>query len=348
LMLSIMTLAYRRMPEGGEGMGAALLTRTQLFEVYAERMARYRSKDMRFSPSDTIAWLSWLARQLIREGKPTFFLEDMQPAWLDAGDRPRFGRDMRLLVFMILSGAALPAVFIALIFGRWGAAAAVLLVGLLAAAVPALTGRFLLRARLPFDRIETVESLRWSWPYAALGLGIGAAGGLALGALLGWIGRGGVAPWAALLAAAGGTLGGVEAGLRPGDLRLRMTPEQGISQSFQSGRTVLRRISVLPVILFSATLFVAMSLSGRLIVLAIAPWLMWLMAYLNLGFALAYGWLAYFQHLWLRRRLYDRGHIARDYPAFLNQAAERNLLRKVGGGYTYVHALLLQYFGERK
>ncbi len=348
LMLSIMTLAYRRMPEGGEGMGAGLLTRTQLFDVYAERMARYRSKDMRFSPSDTIAWLSWLARQLTREGKPTFFLEDMQPAWLDAGDRPRFGRDMRLLVFMMLSGASLPAVFIALVFGRWGAAAAVLLVGLLAAAVPALTGRFLLRARLPFDRIETVESLRWSWPYAALGLGIGAAGGLALGALLGWIGRGGVVPGAALLAAAGGTLGAVEAGLRPGDLRLRMTPGQGISQSFQSGRTVLRRISVLLVILFSAALFVAMSLSGRLIVLAIAPWLMWLMAYLNLGFALAYGWLAYFQHLWLRRRLHDRGHIARDYSAFLNQTAERNLLRKVGGGYTYVHALLLQYFGERK
>ena len=353
LMLSIMTLAYRRMPEGGEGMGAGLLTRTQLFEVYAERMARYRSKDMRFSPSDTIAWLSWLARQLIREGKPTFFLEDMQPAWLDAGDRPRFGRDMRLLVFMMLSAATLPAVFIALIFGRWGAAAAVLLVGLLAAAVPALTGRFLLRARLPFDRIETVESLRWSWPYAALGLGIGAAGGLALGALLGWIARwsspgAAITPWAALLAAAGGTLGAVEAGLRPGDLRLRMTPGQGVNQSFQSGVTVMARIGVLQVMLFSAALSAVVSLSGRSVVLAVAPWMMWLMAYLNLGFALAYGWLAYFQHLRLRRRLYDRGHIAGNYSAFLNQAAERNLLRKVGGGYTYVHALLLQYFGERK
>ena len=32
---------------------------------------------MRFAPSDTIAWLTWLAKQLTREGKPTFFLEDM-------------------------------------------------------------------------------------------------------------------------------------------------------------------------------------------------------------------------------------------------------------------------------
>jgi hypothetical protein len=42
-----------------------------------------------------------------------------------------------------------------------------------------------------------------------------------------------------------------------------------------------------------------------------------------------------------------RGYIAEEYPAFLNQTAERNLLRKVGGGYTFVHALLLQYFSGR-
>ena len=74
LMLSIMTLAYRRMPEEGGEMGGRLLTSTQLFDVYAERMARYRGKDMRFAPSDTITWLTWLAKQLTREGKPTFFL----------------------------------------------------------------------------------------------------------------------------------------------------------------------------------------------------------------------------------------------------------------------------------
>ena len=139
LMLSIMTLAYRRMPDGDGEMGGRLLTSTQLFDVYAERMARYRSKDMRFAPSDTIAWLTWLAKQLTREGKPTFFLEDMQPSWLAADDRPRLARSMRLLVFLMLVAAALPATFLAMVFGRWGAALAVLLVGLLAAAVPSLT-----------------------------------------------------------------------------------------------------------------------------------------------------------------------------------------------------------------
>ena len=351
LMLSIMTLAYRRMPEEGGEMGGRLLTSTQLFDVYAERMARYRGKDMRFAPSDTITWLTWLAKQLTREGKPTFFLEDMQPSWLAADDRPRLARSMRLLVFLFLLAGALPASFLFMTFGRWGAALAVLLVGLAAAAVPALTGRFLLRARLPFNRIETVESLAWSWPYAALGLGVGVVGGLVLGALVGWLDRWSTTawatPWAALLAAAGGALGAFEAGLRPGDLRLRMSPGQGVGQSLRSGVVVMTRVMVLAGVLLSVALGAASLLNGGDVILAAAPWLLWLLLYLGLGFALAYGQLAYYQHARLRRILYDRGHIADDYPAFLNQTAERNLLRKVGGGYTFVHALLLQYFSGR-
>ena len=351
LMLSIMTLAYRRMPEEGGEMGGRLLTSTRLFDVYAERMARYRGKDMRFAPSDTITWLTWLAKQLTREGKPTFFLEDMQPSWLAADDRPRLARSMRLLVFLFLLAGALPASFLFMTFGRWGAALAVLLVGLAAAAVPALTGRFLLRARLPFNRIETVESLAWSWPYAALGLGVGVVGGLVLGALVGWLDRWSATawatPWAALLAAAGGALGAFEAGLRPGDLRLRMAPGQGVGQSLRSGVVVMTRVMVLAGVLLSVALGAASLLNGGDVILAAAPWLLWLLLYLGLGFALAYGQLAYYQHARLRRILYDRGHIADDYPAFLNQTAERNLLRKVGGGYTFVHALLLQYFSGR-
>ena len=33
-----------------------------------------------------------------------------------------------------------------------------------------------------------------------------------------------------------------------------------------------------------------------------------------------------------------------NYPRFLDYAAERILLRKVGGGYIFTHRLLLEYF----
>ena len=38
--------------------------------------------------------------------------------------------------------------------------------------------------------------------------------------------------------------------------------------------------------------------------------------------------------------------IPQDFLSFLDHAAERNLLRKVGGGYMFVHLLLLDYFRE--
>lgn len=347
LMLSIMTLAYRRMPEGDGGMGGRLLSRAQLFEVYAERMARYRSKDMRFAPSDTIAWLTWLARQLAREGKPTFFIEDMQPSWLDPADRETFGRHIRLFTFGSLAATVLLPMFLLLLFGRWGAALVLMLIGLLAAAVPTLSGRFLLRARLPFRRIDLVESLDWSWPYAGLGLAVGAIGGLALGALVAWLDRWSATPFAALFAAAGGALGALEAGLRPGDLRLRMAPGQGVLQSRRSGLLAAAIGAGLFAMLAVLAVVFAGALSGRATVGAAVPWALWLALYLAFGFALAFGLLAYLQHVWLRRLLVERGRVAEDYPGFLNQAAERNLLRKVGGGYTFAHALLLQYFSER-
>jgi len=177
---------------------------------------------------------------------------------------------------------------------------------------------------------------------------VGALGGLAAGALFGWLDRWSATPWAALLAAAGGVVGAMEAGLRPGDLRLRMAPGQGIAQSLRSGLSILRWVLVLSAVLFVATLTVFILVANSYDVLDFAPWMLWLSLYLGLGYALAFGLLAYLLHARLRRLLYDQGHVAEDYVGFLNQTAERNLLRRVGGGYTFVHALLLQYFSDRQ
>jgi hypothetical protein len=46
----------------------------------------------------------------------------------------------------------------------------------------------------------------------------------------------------------------------------------------------------------------------------------------------------------VRSLLWRNGSLPWNYPRFLDYAAERILLRKVGGGYIFVHRLLLEYF----
>ncbi|MBV9690409.1 MAG: TIR domain-containing protein [Ktedonobacteraceae bacterium] len=62
--------------------------------------------------------------------------------------------------------------------------------------------------------------------------------------------------------------------------------------------------------------------------------------------ALRNGGVVCVQHALLRFLLWRAKSIPWNYPRFLDYAAERILLRKVGGGYIFVHRLLLDYFAE--
>jgi hypothetical protein len=61
-------------------------------------------------------------------------------------------------------------------------------------------------------------------------------------------------------------------------------------------------------------------------------------------FALFNGGIASLEHYVLRWQLWRSKFIPWDYIAFLDYAAERILLRKVGAGYIFVHRLLLEHF----
>ena len=58
------------------------------------------------------------------------------------------------------------------------------------------------------------------------------------------------------------------------------------------------------------------------------------------------GGLASFRHYVLRFLLWRSKSIPWNYSRFLDFAAEHILLRKVGGGYIFVHRLLLEYFAS--
>jgi hypothetical protein len=60
--------------------------------------------------------------------------------------------------------------------------------------------------------------------------------------------------------------------------------------------------------------------------------------------ALWYGGLDLIQHYTLSLILWRTGDIPRTYPRFLDYASDHIFLRKVGGGYIFVHRLLMEHF----
>jgi hypothetical protein len=58
------------------------------------------------------------------------------------------------------------------------------------------------------------------------------------------------------------------------------------------------------------------------------------------------GGRAWLQHLAVRVLLVRNQAAPWGYVGFLDQASDRLFLRKVGGGYVFVHRLLLEYFAE--
>ncbi len=58
------------------------------------------------------------------------------------------------------------------------------------------------------------------------------------------------------------------------------------------------------------------------------------------------GGIACIQHFVLRLILYRNGFIPWNYARFLDYATDRIFLQKVGGGYIFIHRLLLEHFAQ--
>jgi hypothetical protein len=347
LMLSIMTLAYYRMPADiAISLGGGELSRKLLFDVYVERMTRYRGGDKEYAPDDAVRWLAWLAWQMAARNKTMLFLEGIQPNWLPREQQRLFADRLRLTVTLWLLLAGLAAGLIGLLVSGWQTLLAALGFGVLAGLGPALLGRFLLRQRVNWYQIETTETLDWSWPHAWFGSGAGAFVGALIGLPFSFVGGNkwpqGL-PWMLLLAGFLGLSQVLENALVRNDVKLRTTPGQGIARSRQNGWLVGGiGGGVTAVFLLLTTYLCTLWLDFPFL-----PALGWIIGgaiYLGLIGGFIYGGLAVLQHKRLIAALQSQDVMPLDYVHFLDYAAERNLLRKVGGGYMFVHALLLDYF----
>ena len=140
----------------------------------------------------------------------------------------------------------------------------------------------------------------------------------------------------------------------------RVVPNQGIRRSALNGLVLGLISTVIVGLLYGLLVGVSTVLSGGLSG-GLSYWLSgglgyWLSAGLPAGFlaglsagllvGLLNGGLASFRHYVLRFLLWHDRSVPWHYPRFLDYAAEHILLRKVGGGYIFVHRLLLEYFAS--
>jgi hypothetical protein len=148
----------------------------------------------------------------------------------------------------------------------------------------------------------------------------------------------------------GGAIGGLQLlltrGLTVGAIETRDAPNQGIHRSARNALVVgLITGAVSGIVLWLAAWLIAekgfgftagvggIGLVGGLVV--------------GLLVALSAGGRATLEHFVLRLMLVRNRLIPWNYAQFLDCAADRILLRKVGGGYMFIHRMLLEWFAER-
>jgi hypothetical protein len=380
LMLSIMTLAYRGMSsDSALTTGTPEEQRTRLFDTYVERMLARRGTPSPYTPEQTRGWLAWLAQQMAQRSQTVFFIEGLQPDWLTNPDEKRlYTIGVRVLVGTIMglafgvAGGLLAALPIGLAgsavagVGQGFSAALVFLIsgttiglmgGIIAGLIIGLVVAF--SGRASSDRIEVIETLTWSWRKAGIGLAIGLAGGLVsavIGTLVGGLSSNGGSQTAVIsaIALAIGLGGGLLVGLTGREVGMRTAPNQGFYRSAQNAL----RVGVASALSGGVLIGLAFGTSTGLAVpdprLRLFTGLAFGLA-LGVAFAIVFGLaggtffggLAVIQHVVLRAILRRSNSTPPNYADFLDYATGRVLLRKVGGGYIFVHRLLLDYFAER-
>jgi hypothetical protein len=280
-------------------------------------MFKRRGANPPYSPERTIGWLIWLAHKMSQHAQTVFLIELMQPDWLETGTQD--------WLYGIACGLSM------LPFGM-----------------------IFLPGGISFSRIAPVEALKWSHKQArkflpiwlSLGLAFGLAFGLANGLACwltsrltsGLIFGDGAGLTTGLRAGLGVALG-IEvisvllSGLIHGEVETRTTPNQGIGRSVRNAAIVALSMWVV-----FGSVWLVFGLDPELIVMLSIG----LMLGLHLG--LLFG--AVIQHFVLRFILFCSGYIPWHYARFLDHAAERVFLRKVGGGYIFVHRLLQDHFAS--
>jgi hypothetical protein len=217
---------------------------------------------------------------------------------------------------------------------------------------------FAARVRMSAARtdIRTVEAIAWSWrrafmgSMAGFGLGLFFSVGIYIAYQPLFVGDD-PRPWTypILLPISYAALGMLFGGLATATMASKTKPNQGMRLSLRNAR-------------FSGLLITGVSLIGTLIYFVGPPlyfddpvpstteiviFTTLVCGYFGLLAALWFGGLDLIYHWALRRRLAGANVLPRRLEAFLEQTSKLALVQRVGGGYIFLHRLLLEHFANK-
>jgi hypothetical protein len=327
-----------------------------------------------FPKEKIIGWLSWLAGKMREHSQSVFLVEGLQPSWLGTrAERAAFGT-VAALGFGVISGLSYGlnsglshglsygpswgsifglTVFAGVGLGCWSESPVKngvmsgLIIGLIlwltGGLIPGLTSGLIggLIGGLgvgSLNQITLVETVSWKWNrFWIPGSIVGAIVGLILWRVDGLISG-------LKLGLTYGLIGGLISGLIGGFTdRVKLgkaSPNQGIKLSRRNSLIAfLITCSIYGLCYLPFSLWTSPQLSRNINALGFGLTLVML-------FALNRGGSAVIKHYALRLILWRKGYTPFKFIKFLDQCARLILLKKVGGGYIFIHRMLLEYFAE--
>ncbi len=327
LLLSIASFAYRGVSqEALSGLGGSVAQRKHLFDTYIEKVLHRRGQDERYTEKQIKAWLAWLAGRMIEHKQSVFQIEGLQPNWLS--------RRIAYRLFLGLTFGPLIGLFVgaasSLILGLGSGLIAGVLLGVLG-------GLYFALGKLD---IKPVDSVKWSVKKGLTGgLIVGLISSLVFGLITGLVDGliDGViyGPFAGLIF---GLAFGLFGGLDLTQLERRLTPNEGIRQSGKNGLIFGLTVGLIFGLCFG--------LFGGLLIGPFGGLIIGLFGALTMGLfvGLLSGGHAVLRHYILRLILARTNCLPWKLPQFLDYAADRILLRKVGGGYIFIHRMVMEHF----
>lgn len=296
-----------------------------LFDAYVNETFRRRGQANEFQMEDSIIWLAQLAQLMRKNREKVFYLDSIQPSWLDNSSE----NDYVVLMSLLIAGLS-----VGLLFGTSAWLALGQKISVFIGALLGLFGPFLFWRFGYGDEIHPVETLRWSpSSFANRGREV-ISGAFLFGAIFGIFAFVASGPLiGAIVCVLSSVLFATFFGIPGRTSSMRTIPNQRIRRSLLN---------------CLATTTISTGLFGVLFSL-------WLEAAASLAFGLSFGVVtglfngghACIQHGVLRYALWRNRTTPVNYLSFLQFSAKVALLRQVGGGFMFIHDLLEEHFANK-